>query len=102
MLGAVLRWAAGRMKRKSEECQSIHALWASFRLRLRRHPPTKRFAAGNERKFRQQAQRRGHGGTGQRGKAPHIRRAVRLAGSATDLWPGPLEWLPLPRCSQIS
>jgi hypothetical protein len=90
------------MKRKSEECQSIHALWASFRLRLRRHPPTKRFAAGNERKFRQQAQRRGHGGTGQRGKGS-AHPAGRAAGRVGDrLVAGTSEWLPLPRCSQIS
>jgi hypothetical protein len=32
VFGAVLRGAAGRMQRKSEECQSTHALQGIFRL----------------------------------------------------------------------
>ena len=63
MLGTVLRWLAGRVQRKSEEGQSVHALERSVRLRLRGHPAAERLAAGDERHVRQQTLRRGHRGT---------------------------------------
>src|SRR5262245_53993828 len=59
MLSSVLRRATGRMKRKAEKCKPTHARERGFRLRLRGHAAAERFAAGDQRKVRQQAQGRG-------------------------------------------
>src|ERR1043166_4979064 len=59
MFATLLRGAPGWMQRKSEECQSADAGKGSCGLRLRRHPAAERLAAGDERQFRQQAERGG-------------------------------------------
>src|SRR5262245_4483540 len=61
MLSSVPRRETGRMKRKAEKCKPTHARERSFRLRLRGHAAAERFAAGDQRKARQQAQGRGRG-----------------------------------------
>ena len=63
MLGALLRGAARRMQRKSEERQAAHARERSLGLRLRGHAAAERFAAGDQRKLGHEPRRLRHRGT---------------------------------------
>ena len=62
MLATLLRRLAGRMQRKSEECQAAHIWERRQSLRLRCHPAAKGFAAGDKRHVGHHPRRLGHGG----------------------------------------
>jgi hypothetical protein len=53
MLAALARRLFRRMQRKAEEGEAAHAGQRRRGLRLRRHPAAERFAAGDQRQFRQ-------------------------------------------------